>query len=149
MKRFTLPALLALAALGCGDDSDDATEADALAIAGSYSESAGGMVVTNHTITGEVWTQEYLGPMGSTAKYHLTKWDNEHRFAVGHNDPANAFGGGLYSRFDWVNSDGALYYCTSAFDAASAEAAESATAGNPDDLAMGCGGFGWSKLDPQ
>ena len=63
-------------------------------------------------------------------------------------DAANAYNPDLWSHFQWVYADDALYYCQSAYDAADAETAAQTTA-DSDDLATGCGGFSWSTLTAQ
>lgn len=56
----------------------------------------------------------------------------------------------LYSRFDWTEDDGNVYWCRSVLDAASVEEALARPAADRDDLEAGCGsGFPWSQLTPQ
>jgi hypothetical protein len=80
------------------------------------------------------------------ALFHVGSFDNAARFVVAQADAANEFSPGLWSRFDWTWDAGELYYCTAAFDAASADDALAAPASDPGDLAVGCGGFPWSRL---
>ena len=66
------------------------------------------------------------------------------------NGPDNSYNPSLWSRFDWTYDDtGALYYCQSAYNAATQ--AEAAAASEPDASAPGlggCGSFLWTALTP-
>ena len=96
----------------------------------------------DHDITQDTWSTA-----GSV--FHITQVDNEAMFLVAHNDPANAWSPGLWSRFDWTwDAQGELYYCQIAYDAADEETAAANTAADRADLATGCSGFGWSHLNP-
>ncbi len=154
MRRMWL-LLLALACLPACDD--DSSGDDTLAVVGTYVDNFMG----EHAITEESWTQtgDNPPPMGGryTNLFHLVSFDNEARYTIGHNDADNDFSGEMYSRFDWVNHDGVLYFCQSVFDAASEDAAKAATAPDATDPATkGCGvsdmnadGFPWSTLTAQ
>jgi hypothetical protein len=130
--------VLLTCASGCepSDEGDDEGTVDELVIAGEYTDEWG----DTHTIDEVVWTN-------SGGVWHIEQWDNEAMFLVAHNDEANMFSPGLYSRFDWVWSGDDLYYCQSVFDGATLEAALAGSA-NRDDLALGCGGFAWTNLTP-
>ena len=151
MTTTALIAASLLALPACDDGSSDETEADSFAIVGNYLDDFMG----EHAITAETWTQS--GPMIQTSVFHIHSYDNETRHAIAHNDPANMFAGDKYSRFDWVNVDGTLYFCQSAFDAERVVGAGAVTAADDADPATkGCGvsadnaaGFPWSKLTPQ
>jgi len=116
---------------------------EALAIVGSYTDGFG----TAHEVTAERWTQTYPG--AAPMVFHVTRFDNAAGWVVAQNDPANEYSGGRWSRFDWARSGAALWYCQSAYDADSEDAALAAPAADPTDPAnAGCGGFGWTNLTP-
>ncbi|NOZ01038.1 MAG: hypothetical protein GXP54_04015 [Deltaproteobacteria bacterium] len=152
-----LGVLAVMAWVGCGNDSGtgqpdvpsadvtsdvavDASSAD-LAIAGSWVDDFGG----THLITNDTWT------MGASMSgvFHITSYDNDSHYIIAHNDDANQFSPGLYSRFDWTFFDQVLYFCQSSFDAKTEDQALATAAADPTDpTAGGCGGFPWSKLTP-
>ncbi|MBL9099998.1 MAG: hypothetical protein JNL82_03515 [Myxococcales bacterium] len=110
---------------------------DEPAIAGSYTDEYGSM----HTIDAAAWTID-------AAIFHLVAVDNEAVHLVARNDAANMYNPDLYSRFDWHVDGDAIFYCQSAFDAADADAAEATPAADGADMATGCGGFPWTRLNP-
>jgi hypothetical protein len=135
MRALSL-ALATLALAAC-DKSGDSLE-----IVGSYTDGFGG----THDITETTWTQ---GGFGEPSVFHIASFDNEAGNVIAENDAANEFSAGLWSRFDWTEVDGALWFCQSAFDAADQAAAEAATPADPAGLETdGCGGFAWSELTP-
>lgn len=127
------------------DDTGPRTGAtdDELAISGSYTDAWG----TQHEVTGATWTQTYAGYPSDV--FHVTAFDNDQRWLVAENDPANTWNPGLWSRFDW-HDDGAgeLYFCQTAYDAVDSSAALETPAADAADLSAGCGGFGWTHLTP-
>ena len=109
---------------------------DALAIRGSYGDSWGGA----HTISQSSW-------VSGAASYTISQFDNDAQFIIAQNSEDNEYNPGLWSRFDWASVDGALWYCQTAYDAESEEAAlatPAADAANPAET--GCGGFSWTQL---
>ena len=98
-------------------------------------------------ITDSTWT---LGFEGSTPSvFHISIVSNPDQYLIAQNDAANQFSPSLWSRFDWTQYQGGLYYCQTAYNAATEQAAldaPAADASNPP--ASGCGGFAWSKLTP-
>ncbi len=55
-----------------------------------------------------------------------------------------------FSRFDWVISNGDIWFCQIAYSAATLEEAEAVTTADPTALEPnGCNGAPWSKLIPQ
>ena len=109
----------------------------AIEIAGSWDDSFGG----SQQITSFLWTQgAYL--------FHIQQYDNDAKWAVAENDASNEYNAGLFSRFDWHwDAAGDLWYCQTAYDAASAEDALSADAPDSSDLeTAGCGGFSWTMM---
>ncbi len=144
VKYSTLVVLLAVL-LACGsDDSMGETGgtggAEPLEVIGSYTDDFMG----THVVTTDSWTQS---GQGAPLVFQIEQFDNDADFLVAKNDDANAFNPGLYSRFDWFEDGGQLYFCQSSFDAPTAAEAEMASA-DSGDLMMGCGTFAWSTLTP-
>lgn len=158
--RHTVLGFAALILLfACGEEDDD-TGADAapmdataaadtaptpepIEIAGRYLDDFGGA----HTIDDETWRQ---GEGEGASTFILLQVDNETDFAIARNGPDNAFSPDLFSRFDWTEDADGLWFCQTAFDAASEAAAAAVPAAEPSDPAnTGCGGFAWSALTPQ
>jgi hypothetical protein len=125
-------------------DSDTDTGAvDPLAIAGSYTDEWG----TTHLISDTEWSQQYYGYDPSV--FQIASYDNAEYFIVAQNDPLDPFNPSLWSRFDWSETGGALYYCQSTFDAATEQdALATPRADDSDPSAGGCGGFPWTNLTP-
>jgi len=94
-----------------------------------------------HDVAQDTWTMD-----GSV--FHITQFDNDADFLVAQNDAANAWNPELWSRFDWTFDSSALYYCQIAYDAPDEATAAANSAADRADLATGCGGFSWSKLNP-
>jgi hypothetical protein len=112
---------------------------EGLAIDGSYTDAFDG----HHTVTASAWL------MGESA-FHVAAFHNEEHWLIARNDEANEFSPCLWSRFDWVESEGALYFCQTAFDAPSEDAARKTEAADPSDPGTtGCGNFPWSELTAQ
>ena len=72
------------------------------------------------------------------------------RFVIAENDAANEWSPGLWSRFDWAwDGDGALWFCQTAYAAATEAEARATPAADPTSPSTGgCGGFSWTRLDP-
>lgn len=117
---------------GCAESSSG----DGLEIVGNYDDG-----FTAHEITDDTWT------IGDEV-FHIVEFDNEAGFLIANNDDDNEYFPGLWSRFEWTQSDGTLYYCQPVYDGED-EAAALDGAADPDDLEMGCGGFAWSALTPE
>ncbi|MCA9562958.1 MAG: hypothetical protein KC561_05690 [Myxococcales bacterium] len=100
------------------------------------------------SISDEVWIQLFPGS-DDPGVYLVESINAEEGYLVAHNDPNNQFSPDLWSRFDFVQVSGEWLYCQSAYDAATAadaEATEAADASDPSNA--GCGGGGWSELNP-
>lgn len=122
--------LAALAATGCSAE---------LEIAGDYTDEWG----SAHTITEETWRVDW------PAEFHVVSYDNHEGVVIAHNDADNAFNPDQFSRLDWTFVDGDLFYCQTAYDAASAEDAQgTARADESDPAAGGCGPGPWTNLTP-
>ncbi|MEZ4318961.1 MAG: hypothetical protein R3F61_15710 [Myxococcota bacterium] len=129
MLRFAPICLFALACTG-GDTSD-------LEIVGSFSDNFGGA----HTITADTWTMDGAGV------FHITTFDNDADFLIAQNDANNEYNPDLWSRMDWFDAGTTLWFCQSAFDAATEADALATAAADPSDPATtGCGGFSWTQL---
>lgn len=118
------------------------TPALTMPIAGAYTDSFG----STHTITNESWTMQF-GDYSPSVHYFV-EIDASGQWATAENDANNAYSAGLFSRFDWTESEQSLFFCQTAFAAASADEAKNTTAADANNLDTGCGGFPWSPLLP-
>lgn len=110
-----------------------------IVIRGSFSDSWG----SHHVITNSTWTS------GSSV-FHISQVDNGAKYLIARNDQGNTWNPCLWSRFDWTRSEGKLYYCQTAYNAATEAAALSTPPADPSDPATsGCGGFSWTELLPE
>ena len=141
--RSASAALIISCSLGlvaCSDDggseAGDETGGEGLEIVGEYIDN----FMTAHSISEDEWS--FAGSVFAIAEY-----DNDAMYVVAQNGEANDFNPGLWSRFDWAWDGEQLYYCQSVYDGPTIE---DARAGGADagDLAMGCGGFAWTMLNP-
>jgi hypothetical protein len=144
-----LLATFCLAVLaGCGTQSDQPAP---LAITGTYKdEFYGGGFGAIHTINSTTWRQD--NEDGSVSLFRVLSYSNDARYLIAHNDPANAFSPDLYSRFDWTFYSGALYYCTTAYNALTPGEALAGQADPNNPTTGGCNivnNFPWTRLDPQ
>ncbi len=84
------------------------------------------------------------------AKYHVLKWAANDQYLIARNDEANPGEAGLWTRIDWVELSGmppfAWGFCVSAYDAISAEAAESVDIARRDTPRTGCNGHPFSRM---
>ena len=122
---------------GTQEDTGE-TEQEALEFVGSWEDNYGSFL--------EVSESEISSSYGSS--YTIDSYNNEEMWVVAQNDSTNAYNPDLWSKFEWHQEDGALYYCQSAYDAADAQTAQD-TMADRSDLVSGCGGFGWSILRTQ
>ena len=101
-----------------------------------------------HTIDDEIWVQSLSG--ASDLVFHITQFDNAEEFLIARNDSDNEYGADLWSRFDWTTWNGSVWYCQTAYDAASeADALSTPRADDSDPASSGCGEFAWTELlDP-
>lgn len=112
----------------------------ALDLAGAYVDEWG----TPHLISESSWEQ------GGFGAWTISRFSNLDRAVIAQNAPDAAFAAGLWSRFDWAEVGGELYYCQTAYDAPSEYAARvTAAADATDPMSGGCGAFGfpWTRLD--
>ena len=117
------------------DDTEDTAPPETLDLIGTYTDSWGG----TQTVTDDTWST------GSGSLYHISQFDNDAGSIVAQNDSGNSYNPDLFSKFEWTMDNDGLYYCQSAYNAATEEDAMNAAA-DATDLTTGCGGFGWSSL---
>jgi hypothetical protein len=125
-----------------GDGNDDGNadgDNEALLIRGTHVDNYG----DEHRIDETSW-------ISGSSTFAITQYSNQDRRIVAKNGDSNGVNPGLWSRFDWTTTDdGELWYCQTAYDADSEEAAVATQAADPTDPANGgCGvnGFTWTKL---
>jgi hypothetical protein len=105
-------------------------------IVGNYVDNFGGL----QAVSDRFWYSTGL-------VFETCSVDNGAHRLVAHNNQANSFNPGKFSRFEWTRSDNRLWYCQIVFDAATEQQAASAPAADPAHPATaGCGGFAWSTL---
>ena len=122
-----------------GDDDDSASNpVIPLPVYGVWDDTSGFHAVTDHS-----WL---MFASWGTGRFNITQSDAG-GWLIAQNDAGNSFGANLWSKFEWFEASGQLYYCQSTFDAADESAAVSATAADQSNINQGCGGFGWSTLD--
>ena len=110
-----------------------------LSISGIYVDNWG----SNHDINSFRWILGYEGSDPSI--FQIIEIHEDEEWLVAQNGFNNEWNPELWSKFEWTESEGALYYCQSAYDAGSLETAAAATA-DRSDLATGCGENAWSEL---
>lgn len=127
-------------AMGVAGCNGGGTTSETPEIAGTYTDAFGG----THTVTATRWEQT---GEGFASGFTITFVNNDEDWAVAQNDATNAFSPSLYSRFEWVEVGGTLYFCQAPYDAATEAAAiDSARPSRTDPATTGCGMFGWSAL---
>jgi len=127
------------------DAGDPTTDADAAAldavpdIIGTYTDEWG----MTHQVTKSAWIM-------APSIFHITTVNNAKEFLIASNDSSNAYNRDKWSRFDWTrDTQGNLYYCQTAYDAATEQQAEATPrADDSDPGTKGCGSFHWTKLTP-
>ncbi len=130
------------------DDDDDSAPADdddavpgPLELIGSYLDGWGSF----HVVTAETW---HTGLAPTDSVYLISQYDNDAGWVVAQNGEDNAFFPEAWSRFDWTTVDGQLYFCTTAYDAGTEQAALDADAPDATDpSASGCCGFSWTAMN--
>lgn len=132
-----------------GDEtSDDDTDTDteepvkALEIIGRYMDDFD----TSHVITETEWTSR--SSYGTTVS-HISQYDNEQDFVIAQNDSEKSWNPDKWSRFDYTVKNGDIYYCQTAYNAETEEAALATPAADKTDpTTKGCGDYNspWTKL---
>ncbi len=96
---------------------------------------------TSHHVNGLRWVDGWSNAFWITTVVNDTT-------LVAANDLHNAFFPNKFSRFDVSVQDGATWYCQSVYDAATEAEALASRSADETDLAAGCSGFSWTRLDP-
>ena len=109
-----------------------------LYLIGSWEDNYGGLMDISNTEISSIYGSSYA----------IQEYSNEDMWIVAQNDSDNSYNPDLWSKFEWTEVEGEIYYCQSAYDAADAETAQEAMA-DTSDLSSGCGGFGWSTIRTQ
>jgi hypothetical protein len=122
---------------GCGGFSWTALTPEDPEIVGAYATNFGGTV----DVTADVWDEAW-------SSWTISRFSNLDRVIIARNDRTNPFAAGLWSRFDWAEVGGRLFYCQTAYDAPSEWAARGTPrADDHDPATTGCGGgFPWTEL---
>ncbi len=111
------------------------------ALEGAWDDNYGGA----HTIEDAVWSQTY--PDSDPLLFNISLFSNSLGYIIAQNDAANTFSPGRWSRFDWIESEGTVWYCQILFDGTTEEDAIAATAADATDPSTaGCGGAPWTQL---
>ena len=83
-------------------------------------------------------------------RFHVIRWNARDSYLVARNDSANRSAPGRWTRIDWMPLPGMPPYewafCLTAYDAASARAAEATTVARRDTPRNGCNGFPFSRM---
>ena len=125
------------------DDDADTEEEGALEIIGRYMERSGDYEAS-HIITETEWTSR---SSYGTSVYHISQYDNANDFIIAQNDSEKSWNPDKWSRFDYTVKNGELYYCQTAYNAETEEAALATPAADKTDPATkGCGSSPWTKL---
>lgn len=105
-----------------------------ITIKGVYNDNWG----TQHTVNSFTW-------MFGDDSFALTTLNNEEGWATAKNSIENAYFPDLWSKFEWFVDSDTIYYCQSAYDKETEEAAASVNS-DRSNTETGCGGFSWSIL---
>jgi len=133
-------------AVARADDSDPATGGcgtfawsrlyEPLPIRGDWVDNWGG----SHTVKEWQWTS-------GESSFAVTAYDTEAGWIVAQNAPDNEYNPDLWSRFEWTQADGQLYFCQVAYNAETeADALAAGPADDSDPANGGCSSFAWSEL---
>ncbi len=124
----------------CGEATDETPVAEAAAILGDWADDWD----TEHSVTATRWT---MTSAAGSSVFLISELDDDGTFLIAHNDAANAYNPGAWSRFDWTTHNDAVYFCQTAYAATSEQEARQNVAADPTDpTSGGCGGFAWSRL---
>ena len=105
-------------------------------ITGTYLDNYGGL----QAILEKYWVSGRL-------VFETCSVDNAKKRVIAWNGLRDPYNPGKFSRFEWLNFKGRLWYCQSVFNAASETDAEAASPADPSDPRIGgCGQFEWSTL---
>ena len=122
------------------DDTDSEEPVKTHKLIGRYADSWGG----SHIISNTAWfdPSEY-----GDSLCHITQFDNEKGFIIAQNDKVKSYNPEKWSRFDFTEKDGKIYFCQIAYDKESeAEALAVTDADRTDPATSGCGDYSWTEL---
>ena len=128
------------------DDDADTEEEGPLEIIGRYIESSE-FLEALHVITETDWTMK--SATYGTSIYKISQYSNKNDFIIAQNDASNGYAPEKWSRFDYTEKDGELYFCQTAYEAETEDAALATPAADKTDPATkGCGDYDspWTKL---
>jgi len=124
-----------------GDIEDEQEVEEPLELAGAHKDNWD----NGHQVTNTLWT---IVGMGTPSVFHITQYSNDTQYVIAQNHATYNFFPDKWSRFDWVEKEGTLYYCQTAYNADSEQLALDATADASDPATTGCGGaFAWSSIE--
>ena len=99
---------------------------------------------SRYTISAEEW---FHHPASS---YRIVKWNPGQQYAIAQNAPSNLRSANLWTRIDWMPLSGMPPYewafCLSAYEEASAAAAEATEIARRDQPKTGCSGYPFSRM---
>lgn len=146
-RRLRVAALAAVVvgvAAGCGGPASETPPPSPAAappalLVGRFEDDYGG----RYRIDASAWH-------AGTARYEIVVWDPAARWALARNAPSNASDPGLWSRFDWVELEGAggwgWGYCHATWNAPTREAARAAPRSDRNAPRTGCAGHPFSRM---
>lgn len=109
-------------------------------VTGSFKDDYG----IRYTINDTLWTQH------PKTNYHILKWNVQEQYLIAKNGSTNPSEVGLYTRIDYMtfeNMEPYLWgFCLTAYNAPSANAAESISAADRKNPRKGCNGFPFSRM---
>lgn len=83
-------------------------------------------------------------------RYRIVTWNSERQYAIAQNAPSNLQAANLWTRIDWMPLSGMPPYewafCLSAYEKASAAAAEATDIARRDQPRTGCNGYPFSRM---
>ncbi|MEQ9279841.1 MAG: hypothetical protein RLN83_10095 [Balneola sp.] len=85
-------------------------------------------------------------------RFHILKWNLDDQYFIAQNDSLNSYDPNLYSRIDWVEFENMATYewgfCLSAYNAATADSAETVNVVDRSNPKTGCNGYPFSRMKP-
>lgn len=118
------------------NDTDDTSVQGDLDIRGEYKDFFGG----SHIINNETWINDAL-------QFNISQYNNDLKIVIAQNDAANEWNPSLWSKFQWtIDELNNIFYCQTAFEAATEDDAISTPPADVTDLESGCNNYPWSML---
>ena len=101
---------------------------------------------SRHTIGAQAWQQH------PSNRFRIVRWYPAGQYLIAQNDSTNRGAPGKWTRIDWMKLvDMAPYtwaFCFTAYDAASAAAAEAVTIADRSTPRTGCNGYPFTRMRP-